>query len=123
MICEHHKVILNTQTENSLIKCCLKDFFVVATKIHIFLFLLITFGQNPPEAAGGVLEDGGPLGIAGLRVLVGLVLPTRVGNNNLVGQSLQAVVDDHHLQGFIGRQIPQGSWRGGKKKSEDILGG
>lgn len=70
-----------------------------------------TFGLTLPEAAGGVLEDGGPLGVAGLWVLVWLVLPPRVGNNDLVGQGLHAMVDDHHLQRFIGRQIPQGSYR------------
>lgn len=39
------------------------------------------------------------------------MLPPRVRDNDLVGHGLQAVVDDHHLQGFIGRQIPQGSCR------------
>lgn len=73
--------------------------------IHVWT----TSGLTLPEAAGGVLEDGGPLGIAGLRVLVWLVLPPRVGDDDLVGHGLQAVVDDHHLQGFIGWQVPQGS--------------
>lgn len=50
-----------------------------------------------PETAGRVLEDGGPLGITGLRVLVGLVLPAGVRDDDLVGHGLQAVVDDHHL--------------------------
>lgn len=73
--------------------------------------ILICGGEALPEAAGGVLEDGGPLGVAGLRVLVGLVLPPRVGDDDLVGHRLQAVVDDHHLQGLVGRQVPQGSCR------------
>lgn len=55
-----------------------------------------------PQAPGCVLEDGGPLSVAGLRVLVGLVLPPGVGDDDLVGHGLQAVVDDHHLQGFVG---------------------
>lgn len=69
-----------------------------------------------PETAGRVLEDRGPLGIAGLRVLVGLVLPARVRDDDLVGHGLQAVVDDHHLQRFIGGQIPQGSCRKKREK-------
>lgn len=75
------------------------------------LVILNCGGEPLPEAAGGVLEDGGPLGVAGLRVLVGLVLPPRVGDDDLVGHRLQAVVDDHHLQGLVGRQVPQGSCR------------
>lgn len=81
-----------------------------------------------PEAAGGVLEDGGPLGVARLGVLVGLVLPARVRDDDLVGHGLQAVVDDHHLQGLVGRQVPQGSCRGRDRvrikaeEEEEVLG-
>lgn len=81
-----------------------------------------------PEAAGGVLEDGGPLGVARLGVLVGLVLPARVRDDDLVGHGLQAVVDDHHLQGLVGRQVPQGSCRGRARvtikaeEEEEVLG-
>lgn len=73
---------------------------------------------NQPEAAGGVLEDSGPLSITGLWVLVGLMLPARVGNNDLIGHGLQAMVDNHHLQGLIGRQIPQGSCE--EKEKQEI---
>lgn len=81
-----------------------------------------------PEAAGGVLEDGGPLGVARLGVLVGLVLPARVRDDDLVGHGLQAVVDDHHLQGLVGRQVPQGSCQGRGRvtikaeEEEEVLG-
>lgn len=82
-----------------------------------------------PEAAGGVLEDGGPLGVARLGVLVGLVLPARVRDDDLVGHGLQAVVDDHHLQRLVGRQVPQGSCRGqdrvtikAEEEQEEVLG-
>lgn len=39
------------------------------------------------------------------------MLPTRVRDDDLVGHRLQAVVDDHHLQRLVGRQVPQGSCR------------
>lgn len=39
------------------------------------------------------------------------MLPARVRDDDLVGHRLQAVVDDHHLQGLVGRQVPQGSCR------------
>ena len=68
-----------------------------------------------PEAARGVLEHSGPLCVSRLGVLVGLVLPARVGDDDLVGHGLQAVIYDDHLQGLIGRQVPQGAWsRGGE---------
>ena len=38
------------------------------------------------------------------------MLPARVGDDDLVGHGLQAVVDDHHLQGLVGGQVPQSSW-------------
>lgn len=34
-----------------------------------------------------------------------------MGYNHLVGERLQAVVDDDHLQGLVGRQIPQSAFR------------
>lgn len=58
--------------------------------------------QTSPKAAGRVLEDGSPLCITWLRVLVGFMLPTRVGDDDLVGHGLQPMVDDHHFQGLIG---------------------
>lgn len=65
-----------------------------------------------PQAARGVLEHRGPLGVPWLRVLVGLALPARVGDDHLIGQGLQTMVDDDHLQGLVGGQIPQRACRG-----------
>lgn len=56
----------------------------------------------PPQAARSVLEDSSPLSIPWLGVLIGLSLPARVGHNDLVGQCLQAMVNDDHLQGLVG---------------------
>ena len=63
-----------------------------------------------PQAPGRVLEDGGPLDVTRLGVLVGLALPARVRDDDLVGHGLQAVVDDHHLEGLVRRQVPQCSY-------------
>lgn len=77
-----------------------------------------------PQASGCVLEDGGPLGVPGLRVLVGLGLPARVRDDHLVGHGLQRVVYDHHLQRLVRGQIPQRScqktWK--KKLERDVDG-
>lgn len=57
------------------------------------------------------------------------MLPARVRDDDLVGHGLQAVVDDHHLQRLVGRQVPQGSCRGrdrvtikAEEEQEEVLG-
>lgn len=79
-----------------------------------------------PQASGCVLEDGGPLGVPGLRVLVGLGLPARVRDDHLVGHGLQRVVYDHHLQRLVRWQIPQRScqktWEKKKKLERHVDG-
>lgn len=60
-----------------------------------------------PQTPGRVLEDSGPLGVPRLGVLIGFVFPARVGDDHLVCQRLKAVVDDDHLEGFIGGEVPQ----------------
>lgn len=55
-----------------------------------------------PQAARRVLEDSCPLSIPWLGVLIGFWLPARVRHNDLMGQRLQAMVNDDHLQRLIG---------------------
>lgn len=74
-----------------------------------------------PQASGCVLEDGGPLSVPGLRVLVGLSLPARVRDDHLVGHGLQRVVYDHHLQWLVRGQIPQGSCQERGQKKEHVV--
>lgn len=73
-----------------------------------------------PQASGCVLEDGGPLSIPGLRVLIGLRLPARVWDDDLVGHGLQRVVYDHHFQRLVRGQIPQRSWQSHKQKAKRV---
>ena len=49
------------------------------------------------------------------------MLPARVGDDDLVGHGLEAVVDDHHLQGLIGGEVPQSSWvvRGERERARE----
>ncbi len=69
-----------------------------------------TFRENEPQASWSVLEDRVPLGVSGSGRVVRVSSQTRVRENDLVRQRLQAVVDDDHLQRLMGGEIPQRSW-------------
>ncbi len=66
--------------------------------------------KSEPQASWSVLEDRVPLGVSGSGRVVRVSSQTRVRENDLVGQRLQAVVDDDHLQRLMGGEIPQRSW-------------
>lgn len=72
-------------------------------KRSVVIYKTALFGVDwrVPQATGRVLEDGGPLGVPGLRVLIGLSLPARVRDDHLVGHGLQRMINDHHLQRLV----------------------
>lgn len=68
------------------------------------------WARASPQTSWRVLEDRVPLRVSGSSGVVGVAPQTRVRNDDLVGQRLQAVIDDDHLQRFMWWEIPQRSW-------------
>ena len=70
--------------------------------------------QSLPQTSRGVLEDGGPISAVHFGGIGRVSPPARVWDDDFVGQSLKALVDDHHLQWLVWGEVPQSACRGTK---------
>ena len=69
---------------------------------RVLILASLTRSVCVPQTSGGVLEDGRPLRLPGPGMFCGVSPPTRMRDDDLISQGLETVVDDHHLQGFVG---------------------